>query len=153
MCHSEEYVLIFSRWSNGSKHVILVSSSVGSQSRKVTFKTNQEIQFIIPPKTIPRVVALLNPSTCFKRKRKASPIIEFKGEVGMCHSMDWMEMVDDEPNILEFFNINNHFISPSLIAIPCRSPKKSRTFRNVILLPSEVVVVKNSQSEFHFASS
>ena len=43
-----------------------------------------------------------------------------------------MEMIDDEPNILQFLCINIQFINPVFISVFGRSPEKFRTLRKVI---------------------
>ena len=60
---------------------------------------------------------MLDSSTSLKRKRKASAVVEFERQIGVCESMKGMKMIDNEPYILDFLCINGEFINPRFISV------------------------------------
>ena len=53
-------------WRDSTEHVILVSSRICSQAQKIPFVADEEVQFVMAPKTRPRVVSLPLTSSRFK---------------------------------------------------------------------------------------
>lgn len=48
------------------------------------------------------MVALLFSAPRFERKGKTGPVIKLEGQVSMRHAMNRMEVVNHEPDVLEF---------------------------------------------------
>ncbi len=89
-------------WRDSTEHVILVSSRICSQAQKIPFIADEEVQFVMAPKTRPRVVSLPLASSRFKGKRQASPIIEFEGQERVGHTVNLVKVINNEPYVFDF---------------------------------------------------
>ena len=122
--HAKQQFLVFAGRCYGSEHVILIASSVCSQTGHVSFKPDQEVQFVGTPHPIPRVVALVFLTTCFKGKRKACPVAKLEGQVGMSEAFERVKMVHHEPNMLQIISVNFDVLHPVFIAVSGGAPGK-----------------------------
>ena len=55
--HGKQELLVFFRGRVGAKHVVSVASAVRPQPGDVALKADQQVEFVSPPQTVPRVVA------------------------------------------------------------------------------------------------
>ena len=99
------------------------------------------------------MIALPLPSPSFKRKGKASTIIEFEGEEGVGQSVNAVKVVNDKPDVLDFVSINLERVLPGFVTVACGAPKKIPDVCVAMVLPVISAVVVNAQSEFQSASN
>ena len=71
---AQQQRLVFARWRDGSEHVIFVFTRMGSKARHVPFKSNEQVEFVGPPKAVPWVIPLPFLTPGFEGKREACSI-------------------------------------------------------------------------------
>ena len=120
--HQQHLVLAWGR--DGSEHVILVFPPVCPQARDIPLKSDQEVQLVGAPKPVPRMITFALLTTSFKRKRQGGSVFEIKRQVCVGQTLQRMEMVDHEPNVLELVQFDRDIFHPILVTILRGSPGK-----------------------------
>ena len=71
-----------------------------------------------------RMISLAFFSTGFKRKGKARTAPKLKREIGVSKPFDGVEVVHDEPHLLQFLGVNGDLIGPVFVPVSSGPPRE-----------------------------